>query len=71
VVIIFSILDSILKCNCKKLVIQLFHLFRTNTNPDRPDPDRHALDAVPDPDPAKKNEADPTNTVILGCWFLL
>jgi hypothetical protein len=44
---IFSILDRTLK------VFQLFHLLGINTNPVRPDPDRHALDADPVPNPAK------------------
>ncbi len=51
-VIILIILNSILKFCGKKytLVNKLFH---TDNDPDRLDPDRHALDDVHDPDRAK------------------
>jgi hypothetical protein len=29
----------------------IYHLLGIDTDPDPPDPDLHALDAVPDPDP--------------------
>jgi hypothetical protein len=29
------------------------HMLGIDTDPDRPDPDQNALDAGPDPDPAK------------------
>jgi hypothetical protein len=34
-------------------IYQLFHLLGTDTDPDRPDPDLHALDAGPVLDPSK------------------
>ncbi len=39
------------------IVYQLFYLLGIDTDPDRSDPDWHALDADPDQDPA--NDADP------------
>ncbi len=42
----FSILDCILKFSLKN---HLFHLLGIDTDPYRPDPDPHALDAVSDP----------------------
>jgi hypothetical protein len=47
---ILSILDIILKFSGKKVKI---HVLGTDTDPHRPAPDRHALNADPDPDPAK------------------
>ncbi len=41
------------------ILSQLFHLLGTDTDPDRPDPDRHALYAAPDQDPAKLCVSDP------------
>jgi hypothetical protein len=37
----------------KSLVYQLFYVHGIDSNLDRPDPDRHALDADADLDPAK------------------
>jgi hypothetical protein len=45
---ILNILNSMLKFSGKKVKI---HVLRIDTDPNWPDPDRHALDA--DPDPAK------------------
>jgi hypothetical protein len=44
---ICRILYSILKLLEKSLVYQLFHEVGTDNNPDRMDPDRHALNAHP------------------------
>jgi hypothetical protein len=51
--IIFSTLHIILIFSKKNFSLsQLFHLLGTDTDPDRPNPDRHALYAAPDQDPA-------------------
>ncbi len=50
-VIIKSILD--IKLKLKSIVYQLFHMPGIDTGPDWPDTNLHALDADPDPDPAK------------------
>jgi hypothetical protein len=47
---ILNVFSSILKFSFKKKKIYVLGI---DTDPDRPDPDRHALDAYPDPDPAK------------------
>jgi hypothetical protein len=47
---VFSILDRIPVPN---KIYKLFHLLGTDTDPDRPDPDLHALDAGPVLDAAK------------------
>jgi hypothetical protein len=43
----------------KRIVSQLFHLLVIDTHSDRPDPDQHALDADPNPDPGKMMWYDP------------
>jgi hypothetical protein len=50
---VFSILNSTLKFLEKSLLYKPFHLLEIGNDMDRPDPDQHDLDAVPDPDPAK------------------
>jgi hypothetical protein len=47
---VFSILDSILKFSGKKSTLSTFHLLGIDTGYGS-DPDWHALDAEPDPDP--------------------
>jgi hypothetical protein len=65
----------------KSLLYLLFHELGTDSDLDRPNPDWHALDADPDPEPAKCCGSDPIrilshNTVantakLLICLFVL
>jgi hypothetical protein len=56
--------DSIFKCSRKKFPHQLFHELGTDTDLDRPNPDWHALDADPDPEPAKCCGSNPNLILI-------
>jgi hypothetical protein len=49
---VFIILDNVLNFLEKSSVYQLFHLLGIDTDPDRPHPDCHVLDADSHPDPA-------------------
>jgi hypothetical protein len=49
-------LNTILKFSGKKFSVWTFHLVVIDTDPVRPDPDRHSLDGDPDVDPAKNVE---------------
>jgi hypothetical protein len=46
----------------KVYFINFFYLLRIDTDPVRPHPDQHALDADSDPKPSRQNYADPTRS---------